>query len=392
VKTRRLAASCVVAACALVVSLTAQAPSSSSPQDLARALAQRVASVVAPLNQVLLVPTNPQSRHAADEAAVLREIADQLRARGLSLVSAASGAAKVRVACSENLRDHVCAAEIVKGDSRDVVAASRPRALAAAQPSSRLVTLDVRPVLAQRERILDLVEIGDRLLVLDVAGFDLYLRSDTGWKPAGTVAVASPPARPRDPRGRLSVNGERVDAFLPGMTCRCTLEPFKADCVSAQNSSWPVGAPNSILAPGANYFTSPNTPPFFTAAQLGTEAGLTTWLLAGVDGRLHLLGAAFEARQTLPGLGDDVASVQTACGSGRQLIATGSNGDDEAAEALRAYEMTGSTLIPLTPAVHLPGRITAVWERPAGGSVLVVAHNSDLNRYEAFYVGLGCVR
>jgi len=380
----------MVAACALVVVLTAQASSPSSPQDLGRELAQKVASVVAPLDQILLVRINPQSRHAADEAAVLREIADQLRARGLSLVSAADGAATVRVACSENLRDHVCAAEIVKGDSRDVVAASRPRDLAAAQPSSRLVTLDVRPVLAQRERILDLVEIGDRLLVLDVAGFDLYLRSDAGWKPAGTVPIASPPRWPRDPRGRLGVNGQTVDAFLPGMTCRCTLEPFKADCASSQNGSWPVGVPNSTLAPGANYFTSPNTPPFFTAAQLGGQAGLA-WLLAGVDGKVHLLGAAFEARQTLPGLGDDVASVQTACGSDRQIIATGSNGD-EAAESLRAYEMGGSTLIPLTAAVHLPGRITAVWERPAGGSVLVVAHNSELNRYEAFYVGLVCVR
>ena len=219
--------------------------------------------MVAPLDQVRLARADPESRNAEDEAAVLRDIADQLRARGLALVSTSEGAARVRVTCSENLRDRVCVAEIVKADSRDLVAASRPRAAAAQEPAARLVTLAVRPVLAQRDRILDLVEIGDRLLVLDTTGLDLYQRGDAGWVPAGTVALA--PAWPRDPRARLSVNGQAVDAFLPGMSCHCTLEPLKAECSASQGVSWPVGIPSSSLVGGSNYFTSPNTAPFFTA-------------------------------------------------------------------------------------------------------------------------------
>jgi hypothetical protein len=389
VRARRLATFCVVAACALPGSATAQPQSPpSSRRDLAQALAQKIAAVVAPLDHVWLAQADPKSRDAEDDAAALREIADGLQTRGLTLVATPESAARVRVACSGNLRDRVCAAEIVKGDSRDVVAASTPRVAAAAPRAPGLAALDIRPVLARRDAVLDLVEVRDRLLVLDTAGFDLYERGDAGWKASGRVAF-SPPAWPRDARGRLSVNGETVDAFLPGMTCRCTLEPLTAACTPTPTASWPVGVPNSSLVAGRNYFAAPNAPPFFSAVSLGPDGG-SGWLLAGIDGNLHLLGARFDARQVLPALGDDIAEVHTTCGSDRQII--GTNDDDRGGQWLRAYEVAGSRLIPLTSGDRMPGRITAIWQTPAKTSVLVVAHNPDLDRYEAFYVGLACVR
>jgi hypothetical protein len=392
VKARRLAASSVVAACALHFSFTPQAQSPpSSLRQLAQDLASRIAAVVAPLEEVRLAGVDPDSRNAAADRLVQPEIAALLRARGLSLILTPSDrAASVRIACSENLRDSVCAAEIVKGDIREIVVASGQRG-GTVPDVSRVVALDVQPILSQAERILDLVEIGDRLLVLNTAGFQMYQRSETGWKAGTAYRTTWETASSRDPRGRLSVNGTSVDAFLPGMVCHCTLEPFQANCAQSPDAPWPVGVPNSSLSPHANYFTSPKTPAFFTAAPLGGDT-VSGWLLAGIDGKLHILGDTFAARQTLPGLGDDIASVKTGCGPDRQIIVALSNLDGNEADSLQAYEMAGSQLVAVTPPVAMAGRVTALWEVPGKPRVLVVAQNRDSGRHEAFYVGLACAR
>ncbi len=383
---RRLAA-IVAAACALnlPVIVQAQVPST-AVRDVARQLAIRIARSVAPLEEIALAPVSPDSHNATLDRLVQPELVAQLRAQRLSLVPSSSDrAAGVRVTCSRNLRDLVCAADVIKGDIRDIVVVST-RADAQA-PAARLVTLTIQPVVSRHDRILDLLEIGDRLLVLTSSAVHRYDRAESGWRWTASQPIAwqSPP--PRDARGRLSLAGDNLDAYLPGMTCRVTIEPLRVSCMPS-TAPWPTDIPESTMATGTNYFASSKTPPFYAAARVGVEAP-KGWLLDGLDGRLRLLGDDLVERQSLPEIGDDLATLKNAC-AGDGAIVAASAADDGALDAVRAYEFRDNRLAELTPPVPLPGRVTALWE--IAGKALVVVLDRTSGDYDAFYVALACAR
>jgi hypothetical protein len=386
----------LAAACGLMVSLNASAQSPPAARDLARQLSARITAAVAPLPELHLAVVDTEADGDAITAAVAAELDMLLRDRGIRLVVLARAResepgvqAFVRLTCSANLREDVCAAEIAKGESRDVVIASRPRDLVADRPQAPLMALEVRPLFAAQPAILDATVMGERLLVLDAEGIALYERSGDRQAKAAVPLVAIARPWPRDVRGRLHVDANTLSVFLPGVSCRGTVEPLAIKCAGG-NEPWPVGIPAATLEAGVNYFTSPKTPSFFSTASIGTSGG-SGWLLAATDGRLLLVDESLGIRQTLPSIGDDIASVTTSCGGGRQVIAA-AQWNGASGGVLRAFEFSGRNLVQVTPAVSMPGRITALWEAPGTPFVLVVAHNAVSNRYEVFQVGISCTR
>ena len=124
----------LVAACGLTVSLAASAQSPAAARDLARELATRIAAAVAPLQEIHLAIAKPGADDDAMVRGVAAELETELRQRGVRVIAAAPvGApqpgteALVRLTCSANLREHVCAAEIDKGEAHDIAIASRAR-------------------------------------------------------------------------------------------------------------------------------------------------------------------------------------------------------------------------------------------------------------------------
>jgi len=381
----------LAAACGLMVSLNASAQSPPAAHDLARQLFTRIAAAAVPLQEVQLALVDADD----DSDAITRDVAADLqvllRDRGIRLVVAAQARQAgvpvlVRLTCSANLREDVCAAEIVKSESRDVAIASRPRETVAGRTQTPVMALDVRPLFAAQVPILDAAVIGEHLVVLHTEGIALYDRAAPTPQAKASVPLPSPRPWPRDVRGRLRVDGDAVAAFVPGVSCHGTLEPLAVKCAEG-NEPWPLGIPAATPASGLNYFTSPKTPSFFSTASIGAAG----WLLAATDGRLLLVEQSLEIRRTLPAVGDDIAGVTTACGGGRQVIAASSQ-NGAAAGALRAFELTGRNLVEVAPALSIPGRVTALWEAPGTPFVLVVAHNVAANRYEAFQVGISCTR
>src|SRR5439155_9861437 len=279
----------IMPCCALLLLLRAVplgAVSGSAFDDLLADLAGRIVAAIAPADTVHLVTTGspPTESYASDRLG--RDLAQRLAARGVRIVDSAVPAAVVRVSCSTNLRERVCAADIKRGDQFQTVIASSLLDRTIDSDDAQPLTLDLRHVIGQSAPILDVALAGDRLIVLDPTALTLYERVGTRWVRRRSQPIASSRVWPRDVRGRLRVSGGFVEAFLPGVVCRATLEGFTSSCAD-ERQPWPLAIHNAGIASGRNYFTTPEGLAFFGFAALDTDAG-ARWLLAADRSRLLL--------------------------------------------------------------------------------------------------------
>ena len=382
--------------------LLAQRAPAQTPGDAARDLARKVAAVVAREPAGLSV-RNQSSLAAADFEEVRRALEAELRALGVR--GAETGAAaEIRVTASENYRNGLLVAEVRRGQETLVLISDWPRRPGAARPPVSGVRLEKRLVWEQDDPILDfaLLENGGepRLLVLDTTRVALYGRAAAGWEPRQSFPISLPAPWPRDPRGRLFVQGAAFQAYLPGMVCRGTLEPPAMDC-QADEPLWLLSSGAALAGyapfrPGRNEFTGALTtaaaahaavPPFYTMALAGAGAE-PLWLFAMPDGRTAVYGPALASTgRTIPGWGD-IAGVEVRCGAGRQVLAARADDAGEL-DTIQAWEITGDDITPLSSPVDFPGPLTALWSSGAA-SASAVSRDPETGRYAAYHVAIGC--
>jgi hypothetical protein len=334
----------------------------------------------------------------------------------------------VEVVLSESLREYVWTAEIVIGsDEKKVAMVSLPRPptgtlFAAAMP----IVLKATLLFAQEQPILDvsLIEMpgGSRLIVLDDGKVAIYRHQ--GANPAGPnparaweFETSSPIAHsrtfPRDVRGRLLLRRDHLfDAYLPGTFCRsnssATLLIVCNDTDDlTYDDPWPLtsddGSVRAFYAASRNFFTgalSPgigkvsNVPSFYSAAAL-PRSSYTLWVLAAVDGSLHLVDGMTD--QVIRGAkwGSDLAAVHSTCGTGTQLLASEvenlGHGDTER-DGLRAFEIPDRDPVAVSSAVEFDGRgvIVALWPESSGNGATAIVRRKETGWYEAYRVSISC--
>jgi len=387
----------------LTLSLTI-APLSAQPpspyQDLAIELAAKIAAAL-PASQSatlsFITIGGAGSGDMADRSTVSQaqtDIARALTARGVRLVERASGAAAVRVSCLENLRERACVADLEIGSTRQVVAATRPLDPRTNRPAP--LTLEMQPLFSQRAPILDAALSGDRLVVLDPRTVTRYQRSDAGWLRADSQPIAAARAWPRDVRGKLRVDGGRLEVFLPGVVCRGTSDAARLACAAADDvgQPWPLGIDNTGIEANRNYFHTPEGLTFFAAAPLGPEAD-ARWLVAGSSGALLFLDDGRQSVATVAS-GDDVATLSAPCagsgGGAGNVVLVASSGRGARPDTLRLFRAVHRQLIPAAAPVELPGRFTALWAAPDATSAIAVSHDAGADRHEAFHIRISCDR
>jgi hypothetical protein len=86
--------------------------------------------------------------------------------------------------------------------------------------------------------------------------------------------------------------------------------------------------------------------------------------------------------------GSDIASINTSCGSGWQVIATGSA--NSAGDSVRAYEFVDRDPVAVSAAAEFSGEITALWTEISGETAVVVVRNQRAGKYEAFRLAAAC--
>jgi hypothetical protein len=373
------------------LALTAWSQSFDAP---ARALAQKIASALKMREPVVFSFSNVAAASPSDAAAARDAIVNELHALGIS-TGAPSGVAVV-VTLSENFRGWVWVAEIRRNDTREVVMEEWPRQTETGIAAP--VLIEKQRVLDQDLCILDFAPLGRDLLVLDAESVSIYENSSGAWQHKLSIRIPVSRSLPRDLRGRLFVQGEVYQAYLPGLTCDGNAAGgLSITC--RDEGLWPLG-PNvrGISIPTRNFFENfvlpdglqKHMPAFFSAASF-SDHGRAAWIFAGTDGRTHLYNAAFESGASWAGWGSDIAAVENECGSRTLLLATGT-GDSTAPDAVQAYELADGAPRPMGDPVSFPGPVTALWPASERGAAVAVSRDLKSGRYAAFRLSIPCSR
>lgn len=370
-------------------------------------LAGKIVSATGPKTMAVEV-LNRSSLSAALSDDIRRNLLTQLAVTGVRFVAAEQAAVNVRVTLSEDLQSYVWVAEIRQGaNAPSVVMVSLPRSAAlAVEPAAAAMVLREVSLWSQTERILDVAVIDDnpaRMLVLDANGVISYRMQESRWLIEQALPIAHSRPWPRDLRGRLVVRGDKdhlFDAYLPGIYCRGSGGASLAMTCFESNDFWPIGADlfsqSASFASSRNFFTGSlsagtgtRAPAFYSAAAIPREKS-TWWLLAAVDGKVHLLDGATDQVVEKLKWGSDIASLRSGCGSGWQVLATGAGAGRN--DAVQAFESTGREPVAASIPLEVSGAVTALWTGSGGTGVVAVVHNSETGEYEAFRLTLTCGR
>jgi hypothetical protein len=308
------------------------------------------------------------------------------------------GAVEVRLTLSESQSQYLVITEVRKGEERQTYLAGWKRTSSgASRPSNGAVALERKLLWEQTDPILDVALTPTDMLVLSPGRLALYSPKGAGFEERQSVAIQSARPIPRDPRGRLRLNGTAFRAFLPGMQCVGSIDPaLTADC-RASEELWTIdsGSRTVLLAgfaSGRNYFDGrivaqngvrKTAPPFFAA---GAAGGI--WIMTLVDGRAQILDGNFDPLGTIAGWGSDLAATDARCGTGSQVLATKA-GDSREPDSVRVYSIVNRTPAPLTASMEFNGPVTALWT-VNGASAVAVIRDLTTGRYAAYLLTVVC--
>jgi len=373
--------------------------------DAARQLAHKIASVTGP-GAISLEIANRSSLDDKSVSDIRGALEAQLRTEGVRIAQPDEAQRSVEITLSESLREYVWSAQIMVGaDERKVVLISTPRAPSASPASAMPLVLRKSFLFTQEQPILDaaLVEMsgGPRLLVLDAGKVAAYHQQAGRWEQESALAITHSRTFPRDLRGRLLLRRDHLfDVHLPGTICRSSVTaPLTLAC-NDSDDPWPLtadeGAVRASFAPARNFFTgalSPgigkvsNAPSFYSAAAL-PRSGSVLWILAAVDGSLHLLDGTTD--QVIRGAkwGSDLAAIGSGCGTGTQLLVSESG--DPAQDSLRAFEIADRDPVAFSAPLEFDGPVVALWTEGSGSAAVAIVERPDTGWYEAYRISVVC--
>ena len=288
------------------------------------------------------------------------EVAEVRRALESDLRVDAGATDEIRVTISQNFAGYLLVAEVKRSEDRQVVMAPWTRPAGAARAPPAAISVEKTTIATLPDPILDAVKIDSDWLLLQPGRV---------VRASGAGAAFPPLTLPRDPRGRLVVQGGSYLAYLPGAICSGAVEPLEARCREA-DEPWPL-AVRAQLVRGRNYFEVRQTKETFYS----TADGIFT----RPDGRAYL-------RESVMNWGSDLAAVK--CGAGSFVLATRA-GDGSEKDALRVYQIVEGQAVEAAAPADLRGPVTALWQMDETSAV-VVARDIGFREYAAYRVALSC--
>jgi len=388
-------------------------------------LARKIASVAGP-GTVALTVENHSSLGRRDSDVVQNGLRAALEQSGIHFVKPEQAVASVTITLSENVSSYVWVAQIRQSAAEStVVMVSVPRSgRTSSVHDSMPITLHKMLLWSQNDPILDVLILEEngsptRIAVLSAENVSFYRSQGGKWQAEQVQAIAHTKPWPLDMRGRLLLNKDRIlDAYLPAVICRgvgtptfnCreSDDPWPMIPVSligsatvfpsAGSSSGPSAAVSQVaafFAPTRNFFTGvltpaigkfSNVPKFYSSAFVPRDR-YTLWLFTATDGRVHMLDGMSDQASKLD-WGSDMATVRTACGAGWQVLPVSSAPDGS--DMVRAYEFPDRDPVAVSPAVDMPGAVSALWTESKGDSAMAIVNNRETGSYEAYRLAVAC--
>ena len=427
---------CLLAILASALPARAANAAPSPWEQAAAALAEQIAGILGP-GQAHLTIRN-LSKIATDEVPAIRNLLEQdLKALGVQAAGAES-ANTIRITLSENLRERLWVAEVVEGSETRVAMVQVDGGAAQQKASAGGLALRKQTLLTTTEPVLAALETADGVVVVEPEEIVIFAHSAEGLREQSRVAIGQRKTLPRDPRSVIfpSPDGQRFEAFVAGMACSGSNLPAQPEAqwtVRCRESDdpWPLTQSQRIAASSAtaedagatplrafysaarNYFTGVVTPsvavdlpPFYSAVLLPRPDGAGL-LIDSIDGKVQLVetatlkpgvptdGSSSVGSKPIAGTrdwGSDLAALRSGCGTGTQIIASGSG--EALADSLRAYEIPAQEAIPASAPLTMDGTVIALGTAPDGKSVLAVvrkpAGQGQADSYEVDRVTASC--
>ena len=371
----------------------------------AGALAEQIAAVVGP-GQATLTLRNLSTIANADIPAIRALLEKDLKAHGIT-ISTGDSANTIRITLSQNDRERLWVAEVIQGNETRVVMVA-----AGSGPAQTSAVADYMTLRRERLPILQALsydppmaamESGSSLLILRPEAIDLLVFGEGGWQHQKYFPLGDRRQLARDERGILfpAADGSAFHAFTGQIECSGTFaaiatasahpaDEWTIHC-HASDEPWPILQNNDPANPvtikafynaARNYFTgviTPNLgvdlPPFYAAALLARPNG-PALLIGGVDGKVQIVdNGVLRPVSGARDWGSDFAVLKSGCGSGAQVIASGSG--EAAGDSLRAYELPAQEAIPASAPLAMNGTVTALWPSSDGKSLLAAVRQSS---------------
>jgi hypothetical protein len=369
-------------------------------------LAHKISAATGP-GAIALDITNRSSLDERSVGEVRGALEGQLRADGVRPAKPDESIGSVIVTLSESVREYVWTAEIVIGqDERRIALVSLPRPQRAGTPTANMPLLVRKSFLfTQEQPILDATVLdmpgSPRLLVLDAEKLGVYHQQSGRWELESSLPIMHTRTFPRDLRGRILLRRDHLfDVLLPGAVCRSSTAASLALACNDTDDPWPLtpdeAGTRAFFTPARNFFTGAFSPPigkiangpsFYSAAAV-PRAGYTLWVLAAVDGSVHILdGMTDQALRNLR-WGSDLAAIHSSCGTGTQILV--SEIGDPAQDSLRAFELPDRDPVAASAPVEFDGSVVSLWSEGSGNTAIAIVKREDTGWYEAYRISIAC--
>ena len=371
----------------------------------AAALAEQIAGVIGP-GQATLALRNLSTIAASDLPTIRAVLEKDLKAHGITTASGES-ANIIRIILSQNDRQRLWVAEVIQGNETRVVmvqtgAGPAPTSAVADYMTLRRERLPILQSLAY-DPAMAAMESGSSLLILRPEAIDLLVFGEGGWQHQKYFPLGDRRQLARDERGIMlpAPDGSAFRAFSGQTECSGTYsaastssahpaDGWTVNC-HASDEPWPILQNNDPANPvtikafynaARNYFTGVITPslgvdlPTFYSAALLSRPNGAALLIGGIDGKVQVVdNGALKPVSGVRDWGSDFAVLKSGCGSGAQVIASGSG--EAASDSLRAYELPAQEAIPASAALTMNGTVTALWPSPDGKSLLAAVRQAS---------------
>ena len=391
-----------------VGSTAAQAPSQlpHAWSEAVYSLAQKSAAAVGQARSFSLDVSDVSQAAPVELAEIRRTFEEDLTARGVK-PAAPPVDTQIQISISRTLVGFTLVAEIHRGEVQLVaIVPVASEESAAPQPGAQL-GLQRKVIWQQVAPLLDFDQVAadadhafwyflepERLLVYEFDGGQQVLH-DAQPIPKRYAA--------RDLRGWIEASdATHVSAFVGAGRCDAVWNPsLTMECRENSGQQWPMGPVSWAFTPGRNYFSGVITvssslqakfPPFYSSASplaATSGQGPSRRVIAGIDGQAQFFEGSADAVSTFDGWGSDIASIASACGSGWQVVATGS-GDWTQKDQIQLYEIRDRKAVAVGEPIEFPGPTLAVWATDDGKSARVVSRNLESGLYEASIVSVAC--
>jgi len=400
----------------------AQSNASSPWQQPAAALAGQVADLLGP-GQAHLTIRNLSTISIEQIPAIRRLLTQELKARGV-VASGAESANLIRVTLSENGHERLWVAEVVEGDETRVAMVRLEPGKALQPQSASGLTLLRQSILTTGGQVLAALETSNGLVLVEPEEIVIFVQTPDGFHEQKRVSIGQTRALARDPRAAiyLGPDSDGFAVYTAGSACSGSYHPAQTEnwtihCHESDDP-WTIVQPPMLQAGTAdlgtetqmnvsvtpfkafynaarNYFTGlvnfgpgVDLPQFYSAAQIVRSAASAPLLIGGIDGKVQLLNNG--TLKTVSGTrdwGSDFAALHTGCGSGSQIVASGSG--EASSDSLRAYELPSQEAIPASAALAMDGAVTALASSPDGKSLIAIVRTAA-NQYEVDRVTASC--